>query len=104
LSSTVTKTSRRHRPWSSKADQTVRFQEHFQVIAPPLRSTWESREAGAYFIFIVLFPGLVARLFLRHRHCQLLRESVLAIFIEFEPDSDDLDDDAVALANLENAI
>lgn len=30
----------------SKADQTVRFQEHVQVIAPPLRSTMESREAG----------------------------------------------------------
>jgi sodium-coupled neutral amino acid transporter 11 len=32
----------------SKADQTVRFQEHVQVIAPPLRSTLESREAGTY--------------------------------------------------------
>jgi sodium-coupled neutral amino acid transporter 11 len=31
----------------AKADQTVRFQEHVQVIAPPLRSTLESREAGA---------------------------------------------------------
>jgi sodium-coupled neutral amino acid transporter 11 len=30
----------------SKADQTVRFQEHVQVIALPLRSTLESREAG----------------------------------------------------------
>jgi len=30
----------------SKADQTVRFEEHVQVIAPPLRSTTESREAG----------------------------------------------------------
>ena len=29
-----------------KADQAVRFQEHVQVIAPPLRSTLESREAG----------------------------------------------------------
>ena len=35
---------------------------------------------------------------LRHRRGQLLRESVLAILIEFEPDSDDLDDDAVARA------
>jgi hypothetical protein len=101
----VTKTSRRHRPWRSKADQTVRFQEHFQVIAPPLRSTWESREAGAYFIvFIVLFPELVARLSLRHRRYQLLTESVPAIFIQFEPDSDHLDDDAVAQANLEPVI
>ena len=32
----------------TKADQTVRFQEHVQVIAPPLRSTLESREAGAF--------------------------------------------------------
>jgi sodium-coupled neutral amino acid transporter 11 len=31
----------------AKADQTVRFQEHVQVIAPSLRSTLESREAGA---------------------------------------------------------
>ncbi|KAF8472907.1 amino acid transporter [Russula ochroleuca] len=30
----------------SKADQTVRFQEHVQVIALPLRSTLESREAA----------------------------------------------------------
>jgi len=32
----------------TKADQTVRFQEHVQVIAPSLRSTLESREAGAF--------------------------------------------------------
>jgi len=30
----------------NKADQAVRFQEEIQVIAPPLRSTSESREAG----------------------------------------------------------
>lgn len=30
----------------SKTDQTVRFEEHVQVIAPPLRCTTESREAG----------------------------------------------------------
>jgi hypothetical protein len=30
----------------SKADQTVRFEEHVQFIAPSLRSTTESREAG----------------------------------------------------------
>jgi len=30
----------------TKADQSVRFQERVQVIAPPLRSTLESREAG----------------------------------------------------------
>ena len=29
-----------------KADQAVRFHEHVQVIAPPLRSNLESREAG----------------------------------------------------------
>ena len=29
-----------------KADQTVRFEEEVQVIAPPMRSTAESREAG----------------------------------------------------------
>jgi sodium-coupled neutral amino acid transporter 11 len=39
----------------SKADQTVRFQDHVQVIAPPLRSTLESREAGTYFMVISLF-------------------------------------------------
>ena len=81
----------------SKADQTVRFQEHVHVIAPPLWSTLKSREAGTYFIFF-------ARLSLRHRRCRLLRESVFAILIEFEPDSDDLDDDAIAHANLEYII
>jgi solute carrier family 38 (sodium-coupled neutral amino acid transporter), member 11 len=30
----------------NKADQAVRFQEEIQVIAPSLRSTSESREAG----------------------------------------------------------
>jgi sodium-coupled neutral amino acid transporter 11 len=34
----------------------------------------------------------------------VLRESVLAIFIEFELDSDDLDDDAVAHTSLEHGI
>ncbi|SRR6266702_2123369 len=34
-----------------KADHTVRFQDQVQVIAPPLRSTLESREAGVSFVF-----------------------------------------------------
>jgi hypothetical protein len=38
----------------SKADQTVRFEEHVQVIAPPLRSTTQSREAGTYCTVIVI--------------------------------------------------
>ena len=82
----------------SKADQTVRFQEHVHVIIPPPRTTLKSREAGTYFIFIVLFSGPLRICPLRHRRCQLLREYVFAIFIEFEPDSDDLEDDAVARA------
>ena len=68
------------------------------MIIPPLRSTLKSREAGTYFIFIVLFSGPLRVCPLRFRRCHLLRESVLAIFIEFEPDSDDLEDDAVARA------
>ena len=67
-----------------KADQTVRFQEHVQVIAPPLRSTMESREAGMYhygfhyFVFVFCFGGFfsfrVARLLLRYRRRgQLMR-------------------------------
>lgn len=38
----------------NKADQTVRFEEHVQVIAPSLRSTTESREAGMYGTVIVI--------------------------------------------------
>ncbi|KAI0268713.1 amino acid transporter [Gloeopeniophorella convolvens] len=33
-------------PAQSKGDHSVRFQEEVQVIAPPLRSTYQSREAG----------------------------------------------------------
>lgn len=49
----------------SKADQTVRFQEQVQIIAPPLRSTLESREAGMCSMVIAFFR--VARLPLCHR-------------------------------------
>lgn len=45
-------------PRRSKADQTVRFEEQVQVIAPPLRSTTESREAGMYCAVIIVFFGL----------------------------------------------
>ena len=45
-----------------------------------------------------------ARLPLRYRRCQLLRGHVPAIFTEFELDSDELDDDAVAHTNLERGI
>ena len=43
----------------SKADHTVRFKEHVQVIAPPLRSTTESREAGmCCTVIVIVFFGL----------------------------------------------
>ena len=45
-------------PRRSKADQSVRFQEQVQVIAPPLRSTLESREAGTFYMDIFLCFGL----------------------------------------------
>ena len=38
----------------SKPDHSVRFQDQVQVIAPPLRSTIESREAGASFTFVLV--------------------------------------------------
>jgi solute carrier family 38 (sodium-coupled neutral amino acid transporter), member 11 len=42
----------------SKADHTVRFEEQVQVIAPPLRSTTESREAGMYgTVVVIAFSG-----------------------------------------------
>jgi len=45
-------------PRRNKADQTVRFEEQVHVIAPPLRSTTESREAGMYYMVIgFLFSG-----------------------------------------------
>ena len=73
-----------------KADQAVRFQEHVQVIAPPLRSTLESREAGTSsraFTFGV-------RLSMR-----AIRPGVL--LSAFDLDSDELDHDGVGQANLE---
>lgn len=39
----------------SKPDHSVRFQDQVQVIAPPLRSTIESREAGASFTFVFVW-------------------------------------------------
>jgi hypothetical protein len=38
----------------SKADQMVRFEEQVQVIAPALRSTTQSREAGMCYTVIVI--------------------------------------------------
>lgn len=38
----------------SKADQTVRFEEEVHVIAPPLRSTTQSREAGMCCTVVVI--------------------------------------------------
>ncbi len=82
----------------TKADQTVRFQEHVQVIAPSLRSTLESREAGAS----VLPRDLSALRFVRWHADQ--RDSPALLFFSFfsayELDSDDLDDDV----NLEHGI
>jgi hypothetical protein len=58
----------------SKADHTVRFEEHVQVIAPPLRSTTESREAGmCCTVIVIVFFFRVARLFLFIDVGQLLR-------------------------------
>ena len=45
-------------PRRGKADQSVRFQEQVQVIAPPLWSTLESREAGTPCVVIFLCSGL----------------------------------------------
>lgn len=36
-------------PLEAKAERTVRFHEEVQVVGPPLRSTYQSREAGAWF-------------------------------------------------------
>jgi len=70
-----------------KADQAVRFQEHVQVIAPSLRSTLESREAGTSsraFAFGVGHHGY--------------------FYSEFDLDSDELDYDGVAQASLERGM
>ena len=56
----------------SKADHTVHFEEQVHVIAPPLRSTTESREAGMYGTVIVIVFR-VARLSLFIDVGQLLR-------------------------------
>ncbi|SRR6266404_2674736 len=37
-----------------KADHSVRFQDEVQVIAPPLRSTFQSREAGVSTAFVFM--------------------------------------------------
>jgi hypothetical protein len=46
----------------SKADQTIRFQEHDSA-------RWRSWEAGTYYMVVVLFSGPVACLPLRDRGC-----------------------------------
>jgi hypothetical protein len=84
----------------SMADRTVRSQDQVQFIAPPLRCMLESREAGTSCMAIFSF----FRAARRNRRCQLLRGHVPAIFTEFDIDSDNLDDDAVAHTNLEHAI
>jgi sodium-coupled neutral amino acid transporter 11 len=71
----------------TKADQSVRFQERVQVIAPPLRSTLESREAGTS-------PCARGWLLMRGIHLGTFSS------LEFDLDSDDIDDDAVVQANL----
>ena len=66
----------------SKADQTVRFEEHVQVIAPSLRSTTESREAGMYgtrYCYSYFFIR-VARLSLFIDVGQLLRGCVCNLY------------------------
>ena len=72
-----------------KADQAVRFQEHIQVIAPPLRSTLESREAGtssrALRLALVIDEG----------------DPTWRFLSAFDLDSDELDHDGVGQANLE---
>jgi sodium-coupled neutral amino acid transporter 11 len=72
-----------------KADQAVRFQEHVQVIAPPLRSTLESREAGtssrALRLALVIDKG----------------DPTWRFLSAFDLDSDELDHDGVGQANLE---
>lgn len=65
--------------WSDvqRAQSGVRFQEEVQVIGPPLRSTMQSREAGAY---------------LRTHSLTYLNK----IRTEYELDSDDFDDTSLA--------
>lgn len=59
-------------PPRSKTDHSVRFQDQVQVIAPPLRSTSESREAGKSSVSV-----LVSSL----------------TWLAYELDSDDIDDE-----------
>ena len=67
-----------------KADHTVRFQDQVQVIAPPLRSTLESREAGVSSVFVLVSS---------------LRR--LPLHLEYELDSDDIDDETAAQSSIE---
>jgi sodium-coupled neutral amino acid transporter 11 len=55
-----------------RRDHTVRFEEHVQVIGPPLRSMLASRETGEYVIQFFL--------------------CLLNIILEFEQDTDELDE------------
>jgi sodium-coupled neutral amino acid transporter 11 len=66
-------------PWSAvrRIEPSVRFQEEVQVIGPPLRSTIQSREAGAY-----LYARNSSRL--------------INACTEYELDSDDFDDASLA--------
>jgi solute carrier family 38 (sodium-coupled neutral amino acid transporter), member 11 len=74
-----------------KADQSVRFQDQVQVIAPSLRSTLESREAGTS-------PPVRGWLLTRWIHTRDFSP------LEYDLDSDVLDDDAVAQASLEHGL
>jgi sodium-coupled neutral amino acid transporter 11 len=70
----VSETSALERPHPrSKADHSVHFQDQVQVIAPPLRSTTESRETGMSSVFVLV--------------------SSLSLQLEYELDSDDIDDE-----------
>lgn len=66
-------------PWSAvrRTEAGVRFQEEVQVIGPPLRSTIQSREAGAYL-------------------CAHNSTHLISACTEYELDSDDFDDASLA--------
>jgi len=67
-------------PWTPvrRTEPSVRFQEEVQVIGPPLRSTMQSREAGAYYLYV-------------HNPMHLISACT-----EYELDSDDFDDASLA--------
>ena len=67
-------------PHTNSKGRSVRFQEEVRVIGPPLRSTMASREAGAKLIYFLCFDELSSSCFR----------------IEFELDSDELDEDDLA--------